>query len=42
LERTASGLSVDAFMVEERRRSAAYGGRSVFGWEHDIEREATA
>jgi hypothetical protein len=42
LERTASGPSVDAFMVEERRRSAAYGGRSVFCWEHDIEREATA
>src|SRR5689334_10127039 len=33
LERHAGGPSFDAFMVEERRRSHDYGGRSVFGWE---------
>ena len=33
LERSAAGPSVDAFMVEQRRLSHAYGGRSVFGLE---------
>lgn len=33
LEATANGPSVDAFMAEERAKSHAYGGRSVFGWE---------
>ena len=33
LERTASGPSVDALVAGERRRSHAYGGRSVSGWE---------
>jgi len=33
LERHASGPSVDAFVAEERARSHAYGGRSVFGFE---------
>ncbi|MGE5721249.1 MAG: DUF763 domain-containing protein, partial [Sphingomonadales bacterium] len=33
LERHASGPSVDAFIAEERSRSHAYGGRSVFGFE---------
>jgi len=33
LERTANGPSVPALIAEERRRSADYGGRSVFGWE---------
>jgi hypothetical protein len=32
LERHASGPSVQAFMADERERSPAYGGRSVFGW----------
>ncbi|GGB31038.1 hypothetical protein GCM10011505_10550 [Tistrella bauzanensis] len=31
LERHATGPSVDAFIAEERRRSASYGGRTVFG-----------
>ncbi len=33
LERTATGPSLPEFLDEERRRSADYGGRSVFGWE---------
>jgi hypothetical protein len=33
LERSAAGPSVDAFIVEERRLSHSYGGRSVFGLE---------
>ena len=33
LERFASGPSLSAYIAEERRRSPAYGGRSVFGWE---------
>jgi hypothetical protein len=32
LERHVSGPSVEAFMADERERSPAYGGRSVFGW----------
>jgi hypothetical protein len=31
LERYASGPSLDALMAEERRRSHACGGRTVFG-----------
>lgn len=33
LEATARGPSVEAYIAEERRRSHAYGGRSIFGWE---------
>jgi hypothetical protein len=33
LERHAAGPSVDELIVEERQRSHALGGRSVFGWE---------
>jgi hypothetical protein len=33
LERHASGHSVEQLIDEERERSHAYGGRSVFGWE---------
>jgi hypothetical protein len=33
LEARAAGPSVEAFIAEERSRSHAYGGRSVFGWE---------
>ncbi|MDI4236722.1 DUF763 domain-containing protein [Bradyrhizobium sp. Arg237L] len=36
LERTATGPSFDAFVAQERNRSPALGGRSVFGWEADI------
>jgi hypothetical protein len=36
LERTATGPSFDAFVAQERNRSPALGGRSVFGWETDI------
>jgi hypothetical protein len=35
LERAASGPDLQAFVAEERRRSPEFGGRSVFGWEHD-------
>jgi hypothetical protein len=33
LERQVTGASVEATILEERQRSAEYGGRSVFGWE---------
>jgi uncharacterized protein len=33
LEREATGPTVDALIAEERSKSHAYGGRSVFGWE---------
>jgi hypothetical protein len=33
IELRASGASVEAIIAEERVRSHAYGGRSVFGWE---------
>jgi uncharacterized protein len=36
LERTATGPSFDAFVAQERNRSPALGGRSVFGWEADL------
>ena len=32
-ERHATGPSVDELIAEERRKSADYGGRSIFGWE---------
>jgi hypothetical protein len=38
LERSATGPSFDAFVAGERNRSAALGGRSVFGWEADLTR----
>ena len=34
LERTATGPSVEDYIAGERARSHAYGGRSIFGWEH--------
>jgi uncharacterized protein len=37
LERTATGPSFEAFVAGERARSQLLGGRSVFGWEEDIE-----
>jgi hypothetical protein len=33
LERHAAGPSVDEVIAEEKKRSHAFGGRSVFGWE---------
>lgn len=36
LERTATGPSFEAFVANERGRSASLGGRSVFGWEEDL------
>jgi uncharacterized protein len=33
LERHATGPSVEAHLAQERARSHAFGGRSVFGWE---------
>jgi len=36
LEHVAHGPSVDAFIAAERAASAELGGRSVFGWEHDL------
>jgi hypothetical protein len=37
LDGLVSGPSVGAFMAQERARSPALGGRSVFGWESDLE-----
>ena len=36
LEVSARGPSFDAFVANERSRSAAYEGRSIFGWESDL------
>ena len=33
LEAAATGPTVESYIAEERDQSAAYGGRSVFGWE---------
>jgi hypothetical protein len=33
IDRHVSGPPADALIAEERRRSHAYGGRSIFGWE---------
>jgi hypothetical protein len=38
LERIASGPSLESFIGGERERSASFDGRSVFGWEMDVER----
>jgi hypothetical protein len=40
LERHARGASVEKIIAQERERSPAYGGRSVFGWESDDRRRA--
>src|ERR1051326_1415090 len=36
LEHQARGPSVEKLIAQERARSSAYGGRSVFGWEPDV------
>ncbi len=36
LERTATGPSFEAFVANERGRSASLDGRSIFGWEADL------
>ena len=40
LEATATGPSVDALIADERGRSHAFGGRSVFGWEPPAQPQA--
>lgn len=42
LERVATGPSLGEYVTEERRRSADYCGRSVFGWERPEEDAALA
>jgi hypothetical protein len=37
LERTATGPSLEAFIATERGASPALDGRSVFGWEKDLQ-----
>jgi hypothetical protein len=37
LERTTTGPSFEAFVAKERGGSASLGGRSVFGWEADLQ-----
>jgi hypothetical protein len=39
LERNASGPSLEAFIAGERGKSPEYDGRSVFGWERDLQSE---
>lgn len=41
LERHAVGPSVEQLIADERQRSHAYGGRSVFGWEPPPSEEQT-
>lgn len=41
LEAVGAGAAFETALAEERARSASYGGRSVFGWESDLQR-ATA
>ena len=41
LEMFAAGPSLEAHVATERRRSADYGGRSVFGWEADPRKAAS-
>jgi hypothetical protein len=36
LERTATGPSLETFVARERAASPSYDGRSVFGWEKDL------
>jgi hypothetical protein len=36
LEASSRGPSFDTFVANEKGQSAAYGGRSVFGWETDL------
>lgn len=42
LERVATGPTLDEYVAGERRRSADYGGRSVFGWEQPSGSDAVA
>jgi len=37
LERTANGPSLDSFIAGERERSPSFGGRSMLGWEKDVQ-----
>jgi hypothetical protein len=37
LEQNATGPSLDAFVAGERNRSPSLDGRSVFGWESDLQ-----
>ncbi|SEG11066.1 DUF763 domain-containing protein [Bosea lathyri] len=42
LERVATGPTLGEYVTEERRRSAEYGGRSIFGWEQGEPEVASA
>jgi hypothetical protein len=42
LERHATGPTVPELIAEEREHSSEYGGRTVFGWAPEGDREATA
>ncbi|CAN7655972.1 DUF763 domain-containing protein [Bosea sp. LjRoot9] len=42
LEQIATGPTLCEYVTEERRRSAEYGGRSVFGWEQHASEAAPA
>jgi hypothetical protein len=37
LEQFAAAISFEKVVAEERARSGRYGGRSIFGWENDIQ-----
>jgi hypothetical protein len=38
LEHTANGPSLESFIAGERERAPLFDGRSVFGWEKDVQR----
>jgi uncharacterized protein len=42
LERNATGPSVDAFVARERAASPGLDGRSIFGWERDLQSKRKA
>jgi hypothetical protein len=42
LERHAEGPDFDQHVAAERAASSGYGGRSVFGWEANVQAQATA
>jgi len=37
LEQLAAAISFEKVVAEERARSGRYGGRSIFGWENDLQ-----
>jgi hypothetical protein len=40
LEQLAAAISFEKVVAEERAQSGSYGGRSIFGWENDVQARA--